>query len=156
MNMEQATKEMIESKEIYNKYKDKIKPNKKSGIDIIRYLENNYPVVELKNNDLEQDITFNIKSNKFYSNKLSGEKPIIKVFKVNNIGNGKKLYSKQEKVVDEKTIMVGIELQTSFIFVEGSNYLYEELMAYTGLDEEDIKDSYLLLQYIKYKEKFKM
>lgn len=52
--------------------------------------------------------------------------------------------------------MVGIELQTSFIFVEGGNYLYEELTAYTGLDEEDIKDSYLVLQYIKYKEKFKI
>lgn len=154
MDMEEATKEMIKSKEIYNKYKDKIQPNKKSGLDIIKYLENNYPVTELKNNELEEVVSFNIKSDEFYSNKLNGENPIIRVFKINNTGNGKELYKKQEKDFQREEIVVGIELKTSFIFVEGSNYLYEELTAFVGLDEYDIKNIFLVSQYIKCKEKF--
>lgn len=156
MDMEEASKEMIKANEIYNKYKDKIRPNKKSGLDIIKYLENNYSVTELENEDLEGAISFNIKSDEFYSNKLNGENPIIRVFKINNIGRGKELYKKQEKVFQGKEIVVGIELKTSFIFVEGSNYLYEELIAYIGLDKEDMKDYYLVSQYIKCKEKFEI
>ena len=57
MDMEEVTKEMIKSKEIYNKYKNKIQPNKRSGIDIIKYLENNYPITEIKDNRLEEEIS---------------------------------------------------------------------------------------------------
>ena len=48
---------MEEHKEIYNKYKDKIQPNKKHGTDIIKYLENNYPITEIKDNRLEEEIS---------------------------------------------------------------------------------------------------
>lgn len=40
-------------------------------------------------------------------------------------------------------------------FVEGSSYLYNELIAFSGLDEQDIKNYFLVAQYIKCKEKFK-
>lgn len=157
MLMEEPTKEMIEEwKEIYNKYKDKIQPNKKDGIDVIKYLENHYSVTEIQDNELEEAVTFNIKSNEFYSNKLNGENPIIRMFKVNDIGNGKELYNKQDTIFKGITIIVGIELKTSFLYVEGSSYLYNELTAYTGLDKEDIKNYFLVSQYIKCKEKFKM
>ncbi len=157
MFMEEPPKEMIEEwKEIYNKYRDKIQPNKKDGIDVIKYLENHYSVTELQNNELEEVVSFNIQNNEFYANKLNKENPIIRVFKINNIGNGKELYNKQEKVFNGVTIIVGVELKTSFIFVEGSDYLYDELTAFVGLDEEDIKNYFLVSQYIKCKEKFKM
>ncbi len=157
MLIEEPTKEMIkEWKEIYKKYKDNIQPNKKEGIDIIKYLENHYSVTELQNNELEEVVSFNIQNNEFYANKLNKENPIIRVFKINNIGNGKELYNKQEKVFNGVTIIVGVELKTSFIFVEGSDYLYDELTAFVGLDEEDIKNYFLVSQYIKCKEKFKM
>ena len=157
MLMEEPTKEMIEEwKEIYNKYKDKIQPNKKDGIDVIKYLENHYSITELKSNDLEEIVYYNIKSNEFYSNKLNGENPIIKLFKVNDVGNGKELYNKQDTVFKGMTIIVGIELKTSFIYTEGSNELYEELTAYTGLDEEDIKNFFLVTKYIRCKEKLRM
>ncbi len=157
MLMEEPTKEMIEEwKEIYNKYKDKIQPNKKDGIDVIKYLENHYSVTEIQDNVLAEAVTFNIKSNEFYSNKLNGENPIIRMFKVNDIGNGKELYNKQDTIFKGITIIVGIELKTSFLYVEGSSYLYNELTAYTGLDKEDIKNYFLVSQYIKCKEKFKM
>ena len=157
MLIEEPTKEMIEEwKEIYNKYEDKIQPNKKDGIDVIKYLENHYSVTEIQDNELEEVVTFNIKSNEFYSNKLNGENPIIRMFKVNDVGNGKELYNKQDTVFKGMTIIIGIELKTSFIFAEGSSELYDELTAYIGLDEEDIKNYFLVSQYIKCKEKFKM
>lgn len=157
MLKDKPTEEMIEEwKEVYNKYKDKIKPNKKEGIDIVAYLENHYNITELQDNELKEVVSFNIQNSEFYADKLNKQKPIIRVFKINNIGKGKELYNKQEKIFEGITIIVGIELKTSFIFVEGSNYLYEELTAYTGLDEDDIRNYFLVSQYVKCKEKFKM
>ena len=49
-------------------------------------------------------------------------------------------------------ILVGIELNSSYIFVEGSSYLYNELTAYTGLDAYDVKN--YVAQYIKCKDTF--
>lgn len=36
-------------------------------------------------------------------------------------------------------------------FVEGSSYLYNELIAFSGLDEQDIKNYFLVAQYINVK-----
>lgn len=156
MLMQEPTEDMInEWKEIFNKYKGKIQPNKKDGIEIIEYLENHYSIIEIQNDELENIIESNIKDNKFSSNKLKGENPIIRIFEINNNGQNKELYNKQDDVFKNIKIIVGIELKTSFIFVEGSSYLYDELTAYTGLDEEDIKNYFLVAQYIKCKEKFK-
>lgn len=156
MLMDEPTEKMIrEWKEIYNKYKDTIQPNKKDGIDVIKYLETHYPITELQDNNLKEVVSFNIENSEFYSNKLNKEKPIIRVFKVNNIGNGKELYNKQDDVFKGITIIVGIELKTSFIYTEGSSYLYNELTAYTGLDEEDIKNYFLVSQYIECKKGLK-
>lgn len=155
MLMQKPTEDMIEEwKEVFNQYKDKIQPNKKDGLDIIKYLENHYSIIEIQNDELENIIISNIKDNEFSSNKLKGENPIIRIFEINNIGKNKELYIKQDDVFKGIKIVVGIELKTSFVFVEGSSYLYDELMAYTGLDEDDIKNYFLVAQYIKCKEKF--
>ena len=151
MLMQEPTEDMIkEWKEIFNQYKDKIQPNKKDGLDIIRYLENHYSVTEIQNEELEDIIESNIKDNEFNSNKLNGANPIIRIFKINS----KELYEKQDKLFKGINIIAGIELKTSFIYVEGSSYLYDELTAYKGLDEDDIKNYFLVAQYVKCKEKF--
>ena len=66
----------------------------------------------------------------------------------------KSLYEKQDNIFKGIKIIVGIELHTSYIFVEGSSYLYDELMAFTGLDDKDLTNYFLVAQYIKCKEKF--
>lgn len=155
MLMQEPTKDMIkEWKDIFSQYKDKIKPNKKDGLEIINYLKNHYSITEIEDDELESIVECNIKDNEFSSNKLKGENPIIRLFEINNIGKNKELYNKQDNVFKGIKIIVGIELKTSFIFVEGSSYLYDELTAYKGLDEEDIKNYFLVSQYIKCKEKF--
>ena len=157
MLMQEPTEYMIKDwKEIFDQYKDKIKPNKKDGIDIIKYLENHYSVTEIKNDELENIVESNIKDNEFNLNKLKGENPIIRIFEVNNNEKNTELYNKQDDIFKGIEIVVGIEVKTSFIFVEGSSYLYDELIAYTGLDEDDIKNYFLVAQYIKSKERFNL
>ena len=66
----------------------------------------------------------------------------------------KKLYDIQDNIFKGNKIFVGIELNTSYIFVEGSSYLYDDLIAFTGLDDKDITNYFLVAQYIKCKENF--
>lgn len=153
MLMQEPTEELInEWKEIFNANKDSIKPNKRDGLDIIEYLKSHYLVTEIQNNELEKIVEGNVKDNEFNSNKLKGSNPIIRMFKINK--DNTDLYKIQDEVFDGIDIIVGIELKTSFIYVEGSSYLYDELIAYTGLDEDDIKNYFIVAQYIKCKEKF--
>lgn len=155
MLMQEPTEDMIKKwKEIYYKYKYQIKPNKKSGVDVIQYLEDHYTVSEIEDNEIESFVYDNIVNNEFSHNKLNGGNPIIRLFEIDNSGNGKQLYSNQDEVFKNMKIVVGVELKTSYLFVEGSSYLFDELTAYTGLDEEDLKNYFLVAQYVECKEKF--
>ena len=151
MLMQEPTEELIkEWQDIYNKNKDKLKPNKKEGLEIIEYLKENYSVIEIESSKFEKIVYDNIVLNEFSNQKLCGENPIIRLFEVTD----KKLYEKQDNVFKGIKIIVGIELRTSFIYVEGSSYLYDELVAFTGLDNKDLTNYFLVAQYIKCKEKF--
>lgn len=151
MLMQEPTEELIkEWKDIYDKNKDNLIPNKKEGLEIIQYLQENYSTIEIENQELESIVCDNIVSNEYSRNKLNGKNPIIRLFEIED----KKLYDIQDKVFKGIKIIVGIELNTSFIFVEGSSYLFDNLTAFTGLDEYDIKNYFLVAQYIKCKEKF--
>ena len=151
MLMQEPTEEMMkEWQDIYNKNKDSLKPNKKDGLEIIKYLKESHSVIEIENKELENVVYDNIILNEFSNQKLCGKNPIIRLFEVTD----KTLYKKQEKVYKGIKIIVAIELNTSYIFVEGSSYLYDELVAFTGLDDKDITNYFLVAQYIKCKEKF--
>lgn len=151
MLMQKPTEEMMkEWQDIYNKNKDSLKPNKKDGLEIIKYLKESHSVIEIENKELENVVYDNIVLNEFSNQKLCGKNPIIRLFEVTD----KTLYKKQEKVYKGIKIIVAIELNTSYIFVEGSSYLYDELVAFTGLDDKDITNYFLVAQYIKCKEKF--
>lgn len=151
MLMQEPTEEMIkEWQDIYNKSKGNLKPNKKDGLEIIEYLKENYSVVEVENPELEKVVYDNIVLNEYSNQKLCGKNPIIRLFEVTD----KILYKKQDVVFKGIKIIVGIELNTSYIFVEGSSYLYDELMVFAGLDDKDITNYFLVAQYIKCKEKF--
>ena len=151
MLMQEPTEEMMkEWQDIYNKNKDSLKPNKKDGLEIIKYLKESHSVIEIENKELENVVYDNIVLNEFSNQKLCGKNPIIRLFEVTD----KTLYKKQEKVYKGIKIIVAIELNTSYIFVEGSSYLYDELVAFTGLDDKDITNYFLVAQYIKCKEKF--
>ncbi len=151
MLMQEPTEEMIkEWQDIYNNYKNQLMPNKKEGLEIVKYLKEKHSVIEIENKKLEKIVYENIKYNEYLNQKLCEKNPIIKLFEVID----KNLYEKQDDVFKGIKIIVGIELNTSYIFVEGSSYLYDELIAFTGLNDKEITNYFLVAQYIKCKEKY--
>lgn len=157
MLMQETNEEMMKiCKEIYNQYKDKIKPNKKSGESIIKYILDNYPTIDVEASQLEDMILQDMMSNDFFKDKLGNRKPNIKIFVIKDEEKGHDLYIKQNEECEGNLIFIAIEMQTSAIFVKDSRDLYEELVAFTGLDKEDIKNEFLVAQYIQCKKKFKI
>ncbi|MFR1450385.1 MAG: hypothetical protein ACLSXC_03425 [Beduini sp.] len=75
-----------------------------------------------------------------------GKNPVIRIFEVID----KKLYHIQDSIFKNDKF----ELNASYIFVEGSSYLRDDLIVFTGLDDKDITIYFLVVQYIKCKEKF--
>jgi len=41
-----------------------------------------------------------------------------------------------------------VELNSGYFLVEGSSLLWDELFAFRGLDEEDLKNYYLVAEYV--------
>ena len=149
MLMQEPTEEMIRKwKDIYNIYKNKLVPNKKSGLEIIEYLKSKYSIIEIENQELEKVVYDNIVLNEYSKSKLNGKDPTIRLFEVND----KELYLKQDAVFKGTKIIIGIESNTSYIFIEGSSVLYDELIAFSGLDKKDIQNYFLVAQYIRCKE----
>ncbi len=150
MLMQEATKDMIaEWKSVYNEYRSKLSPNKKTGIEIINYLNRKYQITEIIDEKWYGIVDDNMMLNEHFSKKLPiGKSPDIKVFCLENSGAGIPIYEKQDLVFKNLNIIIGIELNTSFFLVEGSSILWEEIFAFTGLDDYDLDDFYLVAEYI--------
>ncbi|MGE5390688.1 MAG: hypothetical protein ACM3PE_06440 [Deltaproteobacteria bacterium] len=156
MLLQEPTPETVEEwKAIYIEYKTKLYPNRKTALEIIEYLKQKYPITEQTKEELKQVVVDNVILNKCYSNKIPNSKmPDAKVFYVENIGSGKRLYEKQDDVFKENKIIVGVELESAFFMVEGSSMLWDELFVFRGLDEDDLNNFYLVAEYIACLKKF--
>ncbi len=148
MLMKKPSKKDIRTwQNIYEKYKDTLVPNKKTGPEIVEFLKANYSVTEIASDDYGKIVADNILLNEFSKNKLKGATPYIRLFKVDDA----KLMNSQDKVFADMDIIVGIEMNTSYLFVQGSSTLYDELFVFTGLDEYDLKNYFLVAQYVQLK-----
>jgi hypothetical protein len=88
--------------------------------------------------------------NKYYKEKLLiGKAPRAITFTIEHKGYGNILYKKQDSIFNGIDISVGIELETGFFCTEGNSILYDELIAFRGLDESDLKNYYLVAEYIE-------
>lgn len=117
-------------KEYREKHKNILEANQKQEKNIIKYLKQKYPTVDVESEQLEEMVLQNLIENDFYKNKLGEKTPIIKMFTIKKEEKGLELYSKQEETLKGHIIFVGIELNTSYILVKGSNQLYDELINY--------------------------
>lgn len=149
----QTTKPTSESikkwKSLYSLYKDRLVPNKKTIVEIIGYLKSKYSVTELEDPRLKSVVTDNVMQNTVFAAELSkGVRPQALVYKIENLGNGKTLYDGQDAIYKGCPIIVGFETQTEYFLVEGSAALWDELFALRGLDENDLKNYYLVAEYV--------
>lgn len=145
-----VTPEMVRKwKDTSAKYRPLLRPNKKSGTEILVYLTGKYPVKEIPAESISEVIADNVLLNDCYARKMpAGKTPEATGFFIENTGAGKHLYENQDEFFRGRPIIAGVELHSAYFMVEGSSLLWDELFAFRGLDEEDLANYYLVAEYV--------
>lgn len=157
MLMREPTPEMLkEWKAVWQEYKDLLKPNRKSGQELLDYLSRKYVITEIQDKEAAEAVCLNVTMNKPRSEKLPvGAAPQPKTYFVENRGNGCALYKNMDEIYKDVTrIFVGIDRTSGYYMVEGSSMLWDELCAFQGLDPADIQNYYCVAEYIACLKKF--
>lgn len=151
-----ATEEMLEQwKEIFQTFRPKLSPNRRTGEEVAAYLCQEYVVKELLEEQYWDAIAANVWNNACFSEKLpQGAKPKARVFCIQNEGKGARLYREQDAEFLGMRIIAGIEIVTGYLYIEGSSALHDELFYYRGLDERDLENCFLVAQYVESARRF--
>ncbi|EAE6297505.1 hypothetical protein BFE06_05390 [Listeria monocytogenes] len=136
MLTKEATPELIrEWKRIYDNHIDNLVPNRKTGFEIDEYFRKNYSFISVNDKNAKETVIQNIINNESFKEKLSaGVNPKPMTY-----------------TIRDSNIFVGIDLISGYFYVEGSEEIYNDLFAYRGLDESDLKNFYLVAEYIRCK-----
>lgn len=128
---------------------------------MLNYLQSKYTLTEIFDKDALDAITFNVTMNAHDAEKLpEGSVPAPRAFYVENTENDNPLYAPQNKDSldlwggDITRIFVGIEIESGIYMVEGSTMLWDELCAFQGLDEKDLKNYVCVASYINSLKRF--
>lgn len=137
MLTKEPTSEQIKDwKRIFETYHSSILPNRKSGIEIDDYFRSKYPYQIYDNANFKKIVELNIIENEYLHNKLPNEmKPNVKTYCINDI-------------------LIGIDLVSGAFHIECEDInkvvpIYDDLFVYRGLDEEDLKNYFLVAEYVK-------
>ena len=135
------TPEMIsEWKRIFEIYHSSLTPNRKSGKEVDQYFRIKYPYQVFDNEEFRQIASLNITENDYFNSKLPKNTfPDIQSYKTGNV-------------------LVAIDLHTGEFHVESENIedvisIHDDLFVYRGLDEEDLKNFFLVAEYVKLSKK---
>jgi len=158
MLMQEPTPELTEEwKRTYRRYGTRLTPNRKKGAEVLRYLKNKYPLEEAADERWKQIVLANMLHDRHLLEKLpAGKTPRAVAFHVLETGAGKTLYEKQDELFKGMNITAGVEIETAAFHVEGSSLLWDELFAFRGLDEKDLKNYYLVAEYVSCLKRFGM
>lgn len=133
----EPTSEMIaEWKRIYEAHHSTMKPNRKTGNEVDRYFREKYTYQNFDNAEFKEIAALCITENEFSRNKLpEGALPDVQSYKTGDT-------------------LVSIDLCTEEFHVENINTeeaasVYDDLFVYRGLDEEDLKNFFLVAEYVK-------
>lgn len=158
----EPTREMFEEwKAVWKQYKDLLRPNRKSGAELLTYLQSNYPLTEIFDKKALDVISENVALNDHLAEKLPvGQSPVPRAFFLENTGNGRRFYLAENRDCpdlwgsDITRIFVGVDLSSGFYTVEGSTLLWDELCAFQGVDERDLQNYVITAQYISALKRF--
>lgn len=146
---------------IWKRYKDVLKPNRKSGAEVLSYLQSHYILTEIDDENALSCISESVKENEYLAEKLpEGASTIPRAFYLENAGNGRKFYLPENKDDTDvwgdiiSKIFVGVELSSGSYQVEGSTMLWDELCAFQGIDEKDLKNYVVVADYINSLKRF--
>ncbi len=137
----EPTSEMIaEWKRTFELHRNTLKPNRKLGYEIDRYFREKYQYKLLDNAQIKKVVFLNIMENEHLKSKLpKNTLPNIQCYQSGNV-------------------VIGIDLCSGEFHLEGEDVeevrpIYDDLFVYRGLDEEDLKNFFLVAEYVKLSKK---
>lgn len=136
LTIEPTSEMLAEWKRIFEIHHSEINPNRKSGLEVDQYFRGKYVHQIFNDAAFQKVVALNITENEFYRNKLPKDVlPNIQSYKTGNV-------------------LVGIDLCTGEFYIESENIeevvpIHDDLFAYRGLDEEDLKNIFLVAEYVK-------
>lgn len=155
--------------EIFDEYAPRLTPNRKSSLAVLEYIQRDYALREIQSIQAMKVVQNNVMKNPQMKAKLTKGMPLdIQVFEVMDEDLGKQLYERQEAehieamgLLEEAVsgfeaydyaptpITIGVEHNSGYFFVEGSQLLFDEVIMCQGLDEQDLNNVYLVADYIE-------
>ncbi|WP_394968969.1 hypothetical protein [Candidatus Allofournierella merdipullorum] len=161
MITQRPTEEMIAQwKAVWRENKDRLSPNRKTGPQVLEYLQKRYPLTELSDPEALKAIACDVTMNEYWAEKLpAGTAPSPRAFYLENEGAGRRFYLPENRDDPElwggsvERIFVGVDLASGFYMVEGSTLLWDELRAFQGLDEKDLQNFVMVAQYLEAQER---
>lgn len=137
---EMTIEKVEEYRKLYQKHRNDLKPNRKSGQEVERYLVDTYNAVRIEHSGFKKVVEDNILTNDFKREKLlRGARPNVKVYALDDV-------------------LVGIDTVSGEFHVECNDInkmaeIYDNLFVFRGLDEADLNNFVLVGEYIKCSEK---
>jgi hypothetical protein len=149
-------------------YAKQLKPNLRSVTELLAIIKHKYPCEEDLSQEAQDLVRGNVLFNAYFAKKLpeSHETKAV-MLQLKKEDSALPLYENQEREYQEywkKTkesfplfkvepyqegpIFVGAELNSGYFFVEGSKKLLEEATVLRGLDKEELKKPFVVLNYI--------
>ena len=136
-------------KRTWIEYRDRLRPNRKTGAEVLAYLKANYPLNPIEDERAREVVIGNALELERLEHRLpEGVSPEAEAFIVENEGAGRVLYEKQDETFQGIPIFVGVERHTAYFHVEGSSLLWDALYAFRGLDEAELKNFYCVAEYV--------
>ncbi|MCM1991152.1 hypothetical protein [Oceanirhabdus seepicola] len=168
-------KKVSEVENIFAKYAPILKPNRKPVSKILEYIKSKYPAVEDTSIRYKRMVEMNVLAD-FYKGKSANEIPLkVTVLHIRNEGTATVLYDLQKLEYVERVskmkqlrkdyknhsfknipIRICAEQINDYMVIEGSDALGDEIIILRGLDEIELKNKYLVANYVKTLKKYKM
>ena len=156
-NTQPTAEDIARWKQLYAKYRPRLKPNRISGTELYAYLETRYPRLPMEDARAKRVVIANILENDCFASALPpGTSPDPICCTIARAGNGEALYREQDEVFSGCDIFVGIDLVSGYFLVEGSSLLWDELYAHRGLNETDLSNYYSVAEYISCLKRFNL
>ena len=135
----EPSEEMLQEwRRIHCEYRNKLKPNRKSGVQVNEYFMNKYSFEQYDSAELASVVEYNIIMNEHEREKLpQGVQPQPVTYKIS-----------------DGPVFVGIDLITGFFHIECEDMkktaeIYDDLFLFRGLDEMDLDNCFLTAQYVQ-------
>lgn len=142
--------EIQEMRTVWKQWHSRLTPNRRSGTELIAWLQARYPVTECFGEEALACVRDNVLLNECSREKLpEGLQPQPRAFYIENSGTGAALYTPEVSAFGIERIWVGIDTVTGEFQVEASGPLWDALFAFRGLDERDLENPFLVWQYVQ-------